>query len=205
MHGNGVGVVACQAQSCGSVADKAAHLFHNPPRNFSLPHVVQQPCWYDPVKGPRHVEQKQRSHCVLVLPRCMDMLNQEVEGSVYGPAGVGSHVLGREEAMLLRQRRNLSCYNTLQHLPKHVKEGNGSPGSRDRVVSFAWLSQGNGVAMAESNGMIRVINASLKEGLKKRYKWASKKLQNEKGDAITACCFERVQLFNDTGNLLLRN
>jgi hypothetical protein len=59
--------------------------------------------------------------------------------------------------------------------------------------------------MAESSGMIREINASLKEGLKKRNKGASKTLQNKKGDAITSCCFERLQLSNDTGNLLLRN
>jgi hypothetical protein len=79
------------------------------------------------------------------------------------------------------------------------------PGSRDRVVPFAWLSQGNSVVMAESSGLIRDINASLKEGLKKGHKRASKTLQNKKGNAITACCFERVQLFNNTGNLLLRN
>jgi hypothetical protein len=114
-------------------------------------------------------------------------------------------VLSREEAVLLRQGRYPSCYDALQHLPKRVKEGNGSPGSRDQVVSFAWLLQGDGVAMAESSGMIREINACLKEGLKKRHERASKTLQNEKGDAITACCFERVQLFNDTRDLLLRN
>jgi hypothetical protein len=114
-------------------------------------------------------------------------------------------VLSREEAVLLRQGRNLSCYDALHHLPKRVKEGNGSPGSRDRVVSFAWLSQGNGVAVAESSGMIRKINASLKEGLKKGHKRTSKALENEKGDAITACCFERVRLFNDTRDLLLGN
>jgi hypothetical protein len=135
----------------------------------------------------------------------MDLLNKEVEGGVYGPARAGPHVLSREEAVFLRQGQNLSCYNTLQHLPKRVKEGNGLPGSRDRVVSFAWLPQGNGVAMAESSGVIRVINASLKEGLTKRHKRASKTLQNEKGDAITACCFERVRLLNKTGYLLLRN
>jgi hypothetical protein len=119
----------------------------------------------------------------------MDLLNQEVEGSVYGPAGASPHVLGREEAVLLRQGRYPSCYNTLQHLLKRVKEGKGLPGSRDRVVSFAWLSQGNSVAMAESSGMIREIDASLKEGLKKGHERASKTLQNKKGDAITACCF----------------
>jgi hypothetical protein len=114
-------------------------------------------------------------------------------------------VLGREEAVLLRQGQNSSCYNILQHLPKRVKEGNGSPGTRDRVVSFAWLSQGNGIAMAESSGMIREINASLEERFKNRQKRASKTLQNEEGDVITACCFERVRLFNNTGNLLVRN
>jgi hypothetical protein len=107
-------------------------------------------------------------------------------------------VLSREEAVLLRQGRNLSCYNALQHLPKRVKEGNGLPGSMDRVVSFAWLSQGNGVAVAESSGMIRKINGSLKEGLKKRNKRASKTLHNEKGYTIAACSFERVRLFYNT-------
>jgi hypothetical protein len=59
--------------------------------------------------------------------------------------------------------------------------------------------------MAESSGMIRHINASLKEGLKKGHKRAPKTLQNEKADVITACSFERVQVYNDTGYLLLRN
>jgi hypothetical protein len=135
----------------------------------------------------------------------MDLLNQEVEGGVYGPAGESPHVLGREEAVLFRQGQYPSCYNTLQHLTKRVKEGYGLPGSRDKVVSFAWLSQGNSVAMAESSGMIREIDACLKKGLKIGHERASKTLQNKKGDAITACCFERVQLFNNTGNFLLRN
>jgi hypothetical protein len=56
MHGEDIGVVAWQAQSRRSVADEAAHPFDYPIQNFSLPHVVQQPFWYDPVKGPRHVE-----------------------------------------------------------------------------------------------------------------------------------------------------
>ncbi len=56
MHGKGVSVVAWKAQSRSSVADEAAHPFHYPLRYFSLFRVVQQPCWYDPVKGPRHVE-----------------------------------------------------------------------------------------------------------------------------------------------------
>jgi hypothetical protein len=114
-------------------------------------------------------------------------------------------VLGREEAVLLRQGRYPSCYNTSQHIPKRVKEGNGSPGSRDRVVSFAWLSQGNSVAMAESSGMIREMDATLKEGLKKGHKRACKTLQNKKGDPIAACCFEKERLFDYTGNFLLRN
>jgi hypothetical protein len=46
--------------------------------------------------------------------------------------------------------------------------------------------------MAESSGMIKEIDASLKEGLKEGHKRASNTLQNKKGDAITACCFEMV-------------
>ncbi len=95
-------------------------------------------------------------------------------------------MLSREEAVLLRQGRNLSCYVALQHLPKRVKKGNGSPGFRGRIVSFAWLSQGNSVAVAESSGTIGKIDASLKEGLKKGHKGASKALQNKIRDAITA-------------------
>jgi hypothetical protein len=53
--------------------------------------------------------------------------------------------------------------------------------------------------------MIREIDASLKEGLKKGHERASKTLQKKKGNAITACCFERVRLFNNAGDLLLRN
>jgi hypothetical protein len=59
--------------------------------------------------------------------------------------------------------------------------------------------------MAESSGMIREIDASLKEGLKKGHERASKTLQNKKWDAVTACCFERVRLFSNTGNFLIRN
>ncbi len=56
MCGKGVTVVAWQAQSCSSVADEAAHPLHYPLGYFSLPSVVQQSRWYDPVKSPRHVE-----------------------------------------------------------------------------------------------------------------------------------------------------
>jgi hypothetical protein len=108
-------------------------------------------------------------------------LNQEVEGGIYGPAGASPHVLGTEEAVLLRQGRYPSCYNTLHNLPKRVKEGNGSPGSRDRVVSFAWLSQGKSVAMAESSAMIREVNASLKEGLEKDTRGLQRHFRTKKG------------------------
>jgi hypothetical protein len=53
--------------------------------------------------------------------------------------------------------------------------------------------------------MVRQVDTSLTEGLKEINKRASKTLQNEKGNAITACCFEKVRLFNNTGNLILRN
>jgi hypothetical protein len=58
--------------------------------------------------------------------------------------------------------------------------------------------------MAESSRMIIII-ASLEEGLMKRHKRASKTLQNKKRNAITACSFEMMQLFNNTGYLLLQN
>ncbi len=57
MRRKNIGVVPRQAQGRGSVADEAAYSLHNPLRNFSLPHVVQQPCWYDPVEGACHIEQ----------------------------------------------------------------------------------------------------------------------------------------------------
>jgi hypothetical protein len=53
--------------------------------------------------------------------------------------------------------------------------------------------------------MVGKVNAGLKEGLKERNKRASYTLQNEKGDAIAACCLEGVRLFDSTRNLLLRN
>jgi hypothetical protein len=59
--------------------------------------------------------------------------------------------------------------------------------------------------VAECSEMVRKIDTSLKEGLKRRNKRASETLQNEKGNTITACCLERVQLLNYTKNLLLRN
>ncbi len=40
MRGKGVGVVAWQAQSRGSVADETAHPLHYPIGNYSLPHIV---------------------------------------------------------------------------------------------------------------------------------------------------------------------
>ncbi len=52
----GIGVVAWQAEGRGSVADEAAERLHYLLRKFPLPHVVQQLCWYQPVKGLRHVE-----------------------------------------------------------------------------------------------------------------------------------------------------
>jgi hypothetical protein len=62
---------------------------------------------------------------------CLDLLNQEVKGRVYGPARVGPNVLGREKAVLLRQEQNPSCYYTLEYLPKHIKERYWSPSSGD--------------------------------------------------------------------------
>jgi hypothetical protein len=59
--------------------------------------------------------------------------------------------------------------------------------------------------VAECIGVIREIDACLKAGLKKINKRASKALQNKKGNAITACYFDRVQLFDTTGNFLLKN
>ncbi len=56
MRGKGVGIVAWQAQSRGSVADETAYPLHYPLRNSPLPHVVKQLCEYDPVKGPSLVE-----------------------------------------------------------------------------------------------------------------------------------------------------
>jgi hypothetical protein len=51
----------------------------------------------------------------------MDLLEEEVKSSVYGPAGAGPHVLGREKPVLLRQGQSPSCYDTLQNLFKGVK------------------------------------------------------------------------------------
>ncbi len=83
MCGKGVSVLAWWAQSRGCVADKTAHPLHYPLRNFSPPHVVQQPCWYDPVKGPSHVERQFCSHTDFVLPCCVNLLNYEVQGGFY--------------------------------------------------------------------------------------------------------------------------
>ncbi len=58
MGRKGIGVVAWHAQSRGSVYDESDHPLHYPLSNFSLPHIVWQPHWYDPVKGPSHVERQ---------------------------------------------------------------------------------------------------------------------------------------------------
>ncbi len=58
MRGEGVGVIAWQAHIRGSVADETAHLLHLLLKDSPLLHVVQQPRWYDPVKGPSHVEEQ---------------------------------------------------------------------------------------------------------------------------------------------------
>jgi hypothetical protein len=132
-------------------------------------------------------------------------LNQEVKGGVNAPARAGPHVLGREKAVLLKQGQNPPCCDTLKHLPKCVKEGNGLLGSKNGVVPYAWLFLGDSVAVAECSGMVRQIDMGLKEGLKENNKRASKTLQDKKENAITTCCFERVRLFNHVGNLSLRN
>jgi hypothetical protein len=40
--------------------------------------------------------------------------------------------------------------------------------------------------------MVGEVDAGLKEGLEEGNQRASKTLQNKKGDAIAACCFEEV-------------
>jgi hypothetical protein len=100
--------------------------------------------------------------------------------------------IGKEKAMLLMQEQYLLCYDALQHFFNCVEEHNGSPDSRSCVVPFSWLPQGNCVAVAECSAMVRKIDADLKEGLKERKKKAFKTLQNEIGNAITACCLETV-------------
>jgi hypothetical protein len=75
-----------------------------------------------------------------------------------------------------------------------VQKGNGLPSFRDRIISLTWLPQKKGVAVAECSEIVREVNAGLTKRLKERKKRASKTLKNEKGDAITACCFEAVQL-----------
>ncbi len=102
----GVGVVLRQAQSHGFVADEAAYPLHYPIKDFSLPHIVQKLGWYDSVKCSSLVQRKQHGNLVLILPICMDLLQQEIEYSVYGPATAGPHVLGREKAVLLRQKKS---------------------------------------------------------------------------------------------------
>jgi hypothetical protein len=49
------------------------------------------------------------------------------------------------------------------------------------------------------------INTDLKEGLKIGNKRRTKALKDKERDAITASCLEWVRLFNNTGDLLLRN
>ncbi len=116
MRVESISVVDWHAQSRGSVADETSNPLHYPLRNFSLPHVVQQPCWYNPVKGPCHIERQQRGNAVFFLLSRVDLLNQVVKGSVYGPAGAGPHVLGREKVVLLSQGQILPCYDAFQHL-----------------------------------------------------------------------------------------
>jgi hypothetical protein len=62
---------------------------------------MQEPCLYDFIKDPGHVESQRRSHIISVLPCCIDELDKEVKDSVYLPAQVGPHVLGWEKAVLL--------------------------------------------------------------------------------------------------------
>jgi hypothetical protein len=49
------------------------------------------------------------------------------------------------------------------------------------------------------------VDTGLEEGLKIRYKRAPKTFQDKKWDAITACCFEGMRLFDNTCDLVLRN
>jgi hypothetical protein len=48
--------VAWKAERLGLFANKAADPLHYPLRNFPLPHVEQQLCWYYFIKGPGHLE-----------------------------------------------------------------------------------------------------------------------------------------------------
>jgi hypothetical protein len=59
--------------------------------------------------------------------------------------------------------------------------------------------------VTERSGVVGKVDTNLEEGLKIRYKRASMTFQNKKRDAITACCFEGMRLFDNTYNLVLRN
>ncbi len=51
MFGDGVSVIAWQAQGCGSLADEAANQLYYLLRDFTLPHAVNELCQYSLVKG----------------------------------------------------------------------------------------------------------------------------------------------------------
>jgi hypothetical protein len=114
-------------------------------------------------------------------------------------------VHGREKAVLLRQGQNPTGYDAFEHLLKRVKKGNRLPGSRGRVVLFAWLLQRDSVTVTKCSRVIETISTGLKEGLKIRNKGRTKALRDKEGDAITACCLEWVLHFDNTGDFLLRN
>jgi hypothetical protein len=51
-----VGVVAWQAESCGSVADNAADPLDYPLSYSLISHVLKELSWYNSVKSPHHVK-----------------------------------------------------------------------------------------------------------------------------------------------------
>jgi hypothetical protein len=66
--------------------------------------------------------------------------------------------------MFLREGSNPACHHAFHNLPKGFKEGNRSPSSRDRIVLFARLPQGNSGGASDMGWVIRKSKASLKQG-----------------------------------------
>jgi hypothetical protein len=94
---------------------------------------------HNSIKRPSHIKRKQRRNVIFSLPCSMNLPNKHIQCSVSRSPKAGSHVLLRQQAMLLMDGSYPASHDSFLDLPKSVEERNRLPSSRDRVVSFAWL------------------------------------------------------------------
>ncbi len=74
---------------------------NKPMGDISIPRVMRELYMYDSIKSPSHVIRRQKSHLFVSLPCSMNLLDLHIQSSVSEPSGTGSHVLRRQQDMVL--------------------------------------------------------------------------------------------------------